>query len=283
MRPLQILFIFLVLTSCSNQKAETESLKGNWWYCDSSQGGYCEISISDSTVRYLSNELFDSFPAIIKEKNNQKVVTDIGLEISLIGKDLALTKSDFKTDTLKRVKEPVRLFSEYDCNMNISKYEYKSILWHEFVIRSKNKKLECTPIVLSKIKNRSATVVTLDSTFFKTNSTIVDDLEFTFEYRPKSEYRKELIKPYALLTYNTDSSRVLVKYSENGLRNDSYNIDSFLKTDGELIINTQELHSGCLDSCTFDFYVLLEGIPSLEIKKIRLNNKKITIANSGYK
>jgi hypothetical protein len=199
MRILSTLFILLILTACSNQKFESIELTGTWWFCDSNQGGYTEISISDSTVRYLSQELFDSFPAIIKERSNKKIVTNIGFEISLIDKNTALFKGNSKTDTLRRIKEPVKKISDYDCNMNISRYEFNNILWHEFVIRSKNKKLKCDPIVLSRIKNRPTTLVTLDSTFFKSSNILVDDVEFTYEYRPKIEYKKILSKPSAYL------------------------------------------------------------------------------------
>lgn len=277
MKYLSILFIAIFYISCSTQKTKNPHLKGNWWFCNANQG-YTEISISDSTVRYLSLELFGSFPSIIKENNNGKIITDTGLEIKYIDDSTALFSGNIAIDTIKKINEPVKLISDYKCNMGISRIDYENILLHEFNIREKKNYNNCPPTVLDRIKQNPATIVTIDDLLISKGNSITNDLEFTFEYRQTDT------KKNSRLTYNSDSSRVLLEYSEIGSCNEGYRlIDSYLKKSGELILYTNNIYSGCQDSCVFNFYLLIEGLPQIDIKEVIINNEKITLYNTGYK
>ncbi|MFT6843930.1 MAG: hypothetical protein ACJAUV_000097 [Flavobacteriales bacterium] len=275
MKLLPLLLLPFILSGCSELDHKS-NFTGNWWFCDSNQGGYAEISVTDSTTRYLSSELFNTFPLRIIEKNKNNISIESGFEITFLSENTALLINEYSRDTLNKIQENVKKFEDYECDMGISRAAYDKIIWHEFSIRSQKTKQKCSPAVLYKINNRPATVGTLDSSFFFFEKQKEVEVEFTYHYRMSNLQESTSKIDTTFITYNIDSSRVLIEYCDISACNDAFNMNADLERNGELYIHTNALNSGCSDTCTFNFYVLLEGFSGFEIKSINLNSKVIS-------
>jgi hypothetical protein len=275
-------FLFAIwLSSCTNNNDRSKELNGSWWFCDSELGGYTEISISDSTVRFLSPDLFGFVPAVITEKNNRMIKTDVGFSINLMDENTAVYKTDSSMDTITRIPEDVAIMEDYNCNMTVSGKEFRDILWHEYLVRSILLGQNCPSILLTTFDQKPSSVIDLDSTFFTNNESAFMNIEISFERRNKPTNSPEVFESIAYLNYNQDSSRALIMYSIYGICNDWYNFDGYLDKDGELNIASIKFDSGCQDSCTIDFYILIEGLPGKMIQRIKVNDEEKTIAQES--
>jgi hypothetical protein len=60
------------------------------------------------------------------------------------------------------------------------------------------------------------------------------------------------------LSYNADSSRVLVEFHKAGHCKDYFTVDPLLFDSGKLIIHLRTFPSGCPERCLISFYLMLE-------------------------
>lgn len=261
------LIMLMIISSCSHQKAENKSLKGQWWTCNPSLG-YTEILIADTTIHYLNAQSIHSYPTIFKTDSPEKISLKNGF-ISLINGNSALIKTEYGThDTIFRLKEHVLNYFDFDCSENISRADFNQILEHEFLIRSVKNSAECTPLLPNKLGNPAPVISELLDFVDTYKPSPVHDVEFDFEFVSirKANGKNANDK----ITFNEDSTRFLITFQGQEICNDDFRVEPIFFKNGELKIHLFKYPSFCSDSCLIDFYVLIENYEKFDFKNWEL-------------
>lgn len=260
-----LLFVFFSLMIGLQSQAQHE-LEGHWWYCN--DGTYYEVLLSDSVYQAMNASSFPAFPMDYEELSQNEIRVADFFNVALIAPNKAVLIDSIQTDTLHRLTDKVNTFTDYQCEMNLSRKDFNNLLYHEFVARAILRNCSSPLRLQEKIEEPPLELLELDLPFEPGSETLLNVIHsFEYETQPlPPEERAEYTQTN--LVYNADSSRVLVEFYKPGLCNDHFTVHPLLFDSGKLIIRLSTATSGCPEKCLISFYLMIENETTLFVDEV---------------
>lgn len=272
---MRLLLIFLMpwlVISCGEIEPEL-SVKGHWYYCDENLG-YTEIIVTDSSLYQLSNETFGMTPVVIEQISNKEIQVDGISTIELVSPNEAVSMFENEKRMMHRLESDVQEFDDYACDLNLSYFAFRGILYNEFAIRSIKYGNKCPTTLHSGLQ--TVELATLDLSEPELEKELGGIIQPIRRFEGEFQILSDTIESQSELQsieFSSDSTKALLTLDvwENTMSD--FEID--VHQDSAKVIQIESYHHNeiCKEYSTIRLSILIEFERKLNVKAIVYNGK----------